>query len=106
EERRSEALLAAAATLSCALRAGRSTSRRSVDLPEPLTPVMQTNRPKGISTLRFFRLCRLAPQTLRDWQGSGGDADVKGASFNWRAAPFPTAGQSKRDSTRRLSRSE
>jgi len=34
-----------------------------VDLPEPETPVMATNRPNGICTSIFFKLCSLAPIT-------------------------------------------
>jgi hypothetical protein len=34
----------------------------SVDLPEPLTPVMQTSRLRGISTLTDLRLCSDAPR--------------------------------------------
>src|SRR3989344_1558544 len=35
-------------------------SNASVDLPEPLTPVTTLNLPRGMSTLRFLRLCSLA----------------------------------------------
>src|SRR5574343_470458 len=35
-------------------------SKASVDLPEPLTPVMTLNWPRGMLTLRFLRLCSLA----------------------------------------------
>src|SRR5216684_1268808 len=42
--------------LSCACRAGNRHSRINVLLPEPLTPVTQTRRPKGNFTVRFFRL--------------------------------------------------
>src|SRR5438045_4714014 len=34
-----------------------STSRPSVDLPDPETPVTATRRPSGIATSTFFRLC-------------------------------------------------
>ena len=37
----------------------------SVDLPEPETPVMQVNRPMGISAVRFLRLLPVAP-TMRE----------------------------------------
>src|SRR3989339_1095183 len=40
--------------------AGRKTSFIKVDLPEPDTPVKQTNRRNGISTLIFFKLCKFA----------------------------------------------
>ncbi|GIT05861.1 MAG: hypothetical protein CM1200mP29_12720 [Verrucomicrobiota bacterium] len=40
-------------------RAGSSPSRMSVVLPEPLTPVTQTNLPSGISTVKSIRLCRV-----------------------------------------------
>src|SRR3954468_12728656 len=36
-------------------------SNASVLLPEPLTPVTTTNRLRGISSERFFRLCSRAP---------------------------------------------
>ncbi|EWS60791.1 hypothetical protein Y695_04558 [Hydrogenophaga sp. T4] len=35
-------------------------SKASVDLPEPLTPEITLNWPRGMSTLRFLRLCSLA----------------------------------------------
>ena len=34
-----------------------------MDLPEPLTPVTQTNRPSGISRSTALRLCSRAPST-------------------------------------------
>src|SRR5664280_553782 len=40
----------------CAFRAGTRHSRTRVLLPEPLTPVTQTNRASGIRTSRFFKL--------------------------------------------------
>ena len=40
-------------------------SATSVDLPDPLTPVMQTNSPSGIRTSMFFRLFSRAPFTSR-----------------------------------------
>ena len=43
-----------------AVRAGKRISRTSVVLPEPLTPVTQTKRPSGISTVRSLRLWRVA----------------------------------------------
>ena len=45
-------------------KAGSSTSRTSVLLPEPLTPVTQTSRPSGISTVKSFKLCRLARRKI------------------------------------------
>src|SRR6185312_5916834 len=38
-------------------------SKASDDLPEPETPVMTTNRLRGISRLMFLRLCSRAPRT-------------------------------------------
>src|ERR1041385_3895340 len=38
-----------------------NTSRTSVLLPLPLTPVTQTNWQSGIFTRRFFKLCSVAP---------------------------------------------
>ena len=35
------------------------------DLPDPDTPVTQTNLPRGISTSICFRLCSAAPRTVR-----------------------------------------
>ena len=46
-------------------------SKASVDLPEPLTPVTTLNRPRGMSTERFFRLCSRA---LTIWMLFDGDA--------------------------------
>ena len=49
----------------------------SVDLPEPDTPVTQTNRPTGSSRVTFFRLLPRAPITaqrplgLRRWRIAG-----------------------------------
>ena len=37
----------------------------SVDLPDPETPVTQTNRCSGNSTVTFFRLCSRAPSSTR-----------------------------------------
>src|SRR3990167_8777186 len=37
-----------------------NTSFINVDLPEPETPVIQTNLPSGISTLSLLRLCSRA----------------------------------------------
>ena len=41
-----------------------STSRASVDLPEPLTPVTATRRFSGRSTVTSCRLCRVAPRIV------------------------------------------
>ena len=41
-----------------------STSRASVDLPEPLTPVIATSRFSGMSTVTSCRLCSVAPCTV------------------------------------------
>ena len=47
-------------------RIGRSVSLTSVDLPEPLTPVMQMNLPSGNSAVTFLRLLPRAPRiTIR-----------------------------------------
>ena len=46
------------------LSAGSRHSRISVLLPEPLTPVTNTNRPSGNRTVRFFRLFLLAPLSV------------------------------------------
>ena len=45
-------------------------SLTSVDLPEPDTPVTQTNAPVGTVTSRFFRLCSRAPRTVK-WPRPG-----------------------------------
>ena len=42
-------------------------SETKVDLPEPLTPVIVTQRESGISTLIFFKLCSLASIILRNF---------------------------------------
>ena len=47
--------------LTCVCTLASNTSRAKVDLPEPLTPVTATKRCKGISTLTFCKLWRLAP---------------------------------------------
>src|SRR3972149_3070025 len=39
-------------------------SKARLDFPEPGRPVITTNRPRGISTLIFFRLCSRAPRTM------------------------------------------
>src|SRR5688572_6296842 len=39
-------------------------SKASDDLPEPLRPVMTTSLSRGISSVRFFRLCSRAPPSL------------------------------------------
>src|SRR2546428_833552 len=49
-----------------------STSRTSVDFPEPDTPVTQTRRPSGKSTVRSRRLWRRAPLTVRRGAVPGG----------------------------------
>src|SRR6266480_1048179 len=36
-------------------------SKAREDLPEPLSPVMTTSLSRGISSVRFFRLCSRAP---------------------------------------------
>jgi len=41
--------------------AGYNTSDKRVLFPEPETPVMHTNLPRGILTSIFLRLCSLAP---------------------------------------------
>ena len=46
-------------------RASRRMSPTSELLPEPLTPVTQTNRPSGISTSMSLRLCCRAPTIFR-----------------------------------------
>jgi len=79
---RSDALLPGNADLSAAESAGNNTSRINVLLPEPLTPVMQTNRPSGISTVRSLRLCRVAWVNFRAGQAFGLDAAFAGASLN------------------------
>src|SRR6218665_2244037 len=56
------ARLARCCTQACTLVS--STSRASVDLPEPLTPVTATRRRSGTATLRFCRLCSCAPCTV------------------------------------------
>ena len=43
----------------------KSTWSTSVDLPDPDTPVMQTSRPSGTSTVTSFRLFSRAPRTRR-----------------------------------------
>ncbi len=40
-----------------------------VDFPEPDTPVTATNRPRGISTVRFFRLFARAPDDAEPMLG-------------------------------------
>ena len=49
----------------CRISAGASTSWIKLDLPEPLTPVTQTRRCSGISTVTFRRLCSRAPSRMR-----------------------------------------
>src|SRR5436305_3365602 len=39
-------------------------SKASDDLPEPLRPVMTTSLSRGISSVRFLRLCSRAPPIL------------------------------------------
>src|ERR1035437_4247543 len=80
-ERRSEALTVGESDLSLSANAGRRTSRTRVVLPEPLTPVTHTNRPSGISTLRSWRLCRVAWASFRVGQASRLSCSGKGASF-------------------------
>src|SRR6266566_5859968 len=46
------------------LREGRRHSRIKVLLPEPLTPVTRTRRPKGKLTVRFLRLFFAAPRSV------------------------------------------
>src|SRR5437870_13663505 len=36
-------------------------SNASDDFPEPLSPVITTSRSRGMSSVRFFRLCSRAP---------------------------------------------
>ena len=48
------------------LRFAYSTSRASVDLPEPDTPVTTTSRPSGMRTSTFFRLCSSTPSSFSD----------------------------------------
>jgi hypothetical protein len=67
--------------LSLSVNAGNRTSRTSVVLPEPLTPVTHTNLPSGISTLRYLRLCRVAWVSLRVGQASCLSCRGNGASF-------------------------
>ena len=40
---------------------GYKVSLIKLDLPLPLTPVMQINLPKGISIFTFFKLCPVQP---------------------------------------------
>ena len=47
-----------------------STSRASVDLPEPLTPVTATSRGSGSSTVTLRRLCSVAPSMRSQSAGS------------------------------------
>ena len=44
----------------------------SVDFPEPDTPVTQVNKPKGMSTVRFFKLLPVAPWMRICLPGVGG----------------------------------
>ena len=61
----------------CRINAGASTSCTSVDLPDPLTPVMHTSRLSGISTSMFFRLCSAAPRTsMLAAEAAGGVVEV------------------------------
>ena len=46
-----------------------STSRASVDLPEPLTPVMAIRRPSGMLAVTLRRLCSVAPCTVSQFSG-------------------------------------
>ena len=46
----------------CRRRLRKSTWSTSVDLPEPETPVTQTSRPSGSSTVTSFRLFSRAPR--------------------------------------------
>src|SRR5687767_13049820 len=39
-------------------------SKASDDLPEPLSPVITTSLSRGISNVRFFKLCSRAPPSL------------------------------------------
>src|SRR3954471_7673551 len=43
-----------------------TTSRASVDFPEPDTPVTTDKRPSGNRTLMSFKLCSFAPTTSTD----------------------------------------
>ena len=52
----------------------------SVDLPEPETPVMQVNRPMGISAVRSLRLLPVAP-TMRSALPFFGGRRVAGTSM-------------------------
>src|SRR5260370_10120100 len=71
EVMRSDALLAGNVDLRAAASVGNSNSRIRVLLPEPLTPLIQTNRPRGISTAMALRLCRVARESLRVEQAFG-----------------------------------
>src|SRR5690606_12187092 len=67
-------------------------SKASVDLPEPLTPEMTLNWPRGMSTLRFLRLCSLA-LTMRIaflWAGAAKGRGGPGAACR-QAQPSPGA---------------
>src|SRR5574344_112671 len=44
--------------------AGQNTSLKSVDLPEPDTPVIQVKTPRGISIEISFKLCSVTPERI------------------------------------------
>src|SRR5215203_1569932 len=55
-------------------------SNASVLLPEPLTPVITTNFPRGISREKFFKLCSRAPKMRM----ASFAKVVSSASITWR----------------------
>ena len=63
-----------------ACKAGRRHSRTRVLLPEPLTPVTATKRPRGTRTARFLRLWTLAPEISRN----GVDDEAEEGPFDLR----------------------
>src|ERR1043166_3162130 len=66
-------------------RAGSKTSRTSVVLPEPLTPVIPTNLASGISTVRSLRLCFVACARIKAGEVFHSSPIGAGASFRARA---------------------
>jgi len=71
--------------------AGSRQSRKSVLLPEPLTPVRQIKRLRGKATVRFFKLFAVAPRSQS--RGVRASTGRRRASGGIRLARAQTAGR-------------